>query len=41
MGDHVDGISLMGWHYKDDGWGDYQRDPDVEYKWNEKKHQDL
>ena len=20
--DHVDGISLLGWHYKDDGWGE-------------------
>ena len=20
--DHVDGISLLGWHYKDNGWGE-------------------
>ena len=22
MADHVDGISLLGWHYKDNGWGE-------------------
>ena len=25
--DHVDGISLMGWHYKDHGWGELAKRP--------------
>ena len=25
--DHVDGISLMGWHYKDHGWGELAKGP--------------
>ena len=25
--DHVDGISLMGWHYKDNGWGELAKRP--------------
>ena len=25
--DHVDGISLMGWHYKDHGWGELANIP--------------
>ena len=27
MADHVDGISLMGWHYKDHGWGELGKRP--------------
>ena len=27
MADHVDGISLMGWHYKDHGWGKLAKRP--------------
>ena len=23
--DHVDGISLLGWHYKDNGWGELSK----------------
>ena len=25
--DHVDDISLMGWHYKDHGWGEFAKIP--------------
>ena len=25
--DHVDGISLLGWHYKDKGWGESAKRP--------------
>ena len=25
--DHVDGISLLGWHYKDNGWGESAKRP--------------
>ena len=25
--DHVDGISLVGWHYKDNGWGESVKRP--------------
>ena len=35
MANHVDGISLMGWHYKDNGWGEIARDPGVGQKWKE------
>ena len=35
MVDHVDGIILMGWHYKDNGRGKWQRDPGVEQKGKE------
>ena len=27
MADHVDDISLMGWHYKDNGWGELAKRP--------------
>ena len=27
MADHVDNISLMGWHYKDNGWGESTKRP--------------
>ena len=27
MADHVDGIILMGWHYKDNGWGESTKRP--------------
>ena len=27
MADHVDGISLLGWHYKDNGWGESGKRP--------------
>ena len=27
MADHVDGISLLGWHYKDNGWGESAKRP--------------
>ena len=25
--DHVDSISLVGWHYKDNGWGESAKKP--------------
>ena len=35
--DHVGGINLMGWHYKDNGGGIYQRGLGVEEEWNKEK----
>ena len=37
MADNVDDISLLGCHYKDNGWENQQRDPSVFYRWKEKR----
>ena len=43
--DHVDGISLLGWHYKDNGWGESSKRlrcvPEVEEQRLEKDRENV